>query len=81
MPRYDPTNDDMAMTRNAVRHRLLTEIAEVFEADPVPLLNRHADLVADALALIETAAAELDPTDVHALRSAPRAVASERAHH
>ena len=77
VPRHDPTNGDMAMTRNAVRHRLLSEIAEVFEVDPIPLLNRHADLVADALALIETAAAELDPTDVHALRSAPRAVASE----
>ncbi|MEO0494358.1 MAG: tRNA lysidine(34) synthetase TilS [Actinomycetota bacterium] len=77
VPCDDPTNADTALTRNAVRHRLLPEIAAVFSADPVPLLNRHAELIADALALVEAAAAELDPTDVHELRQAPRAVASE----
>ena len=47
-----------------------SEIAEVFEADPVPLLNRRTSW--PMRALIERAAAELDPTDVHALGRLPR---------
>lgn len=76
-PRDDETNDDIRNHRAAVRHRVLPEIAASLGRDPVPILNRHADLIADALDLIEAAAAELDPTDVTALRAAPRAVATE----
>ncbi len=73
----DPMNHDEAFTRVAVRERLVPLIAEIFGRDPVPLLNRHADLVADTLDVVRTDAATLDPTDAAALRGAPRAVASE----
>ncbi len=76
-PCEDETNTDVRNHRAAVRHRLLPEIAAGLGRDVVPILNRHADLVADALELVEAAAAELDPTDVAALRAAPRAVATE----
>ena len=73
----DPMNDDERFARVAVRNRLMPLAAEALGRDPVPLLNRHAALVADALAVIQGAAAALDPTDTAALRAAPRAVASE----
>ena len=76
-PCEDETNEDVRNHRAAVRFTLLPEIARSLGRDPVPILNRHADLVADALELVEAAAAQLDPTDVAALRAAPRAVATE----
>lgn len=76
-PCEDETNQDVRNHRAAVRYRVFPEIERSLGRDPVPILNRHADLVADALALVGAAAAELDPTDVNALRAAPRAVATE----
>ena len=73
----DPMNDDLRFARVVVRKQLLPLAAEALGRDPVPLLNRHADLVADALVVIQDAAAALDATDTAALRAAPRAVASE----
>ena len=73
----DPMNDDPRFARVVVRKQLLPVAAEALGRDPVPLLNRHADLVADALVVIQDAAAALDPTDTAELRVAPRAVASE----
>ncbi len=73
----DAMNHDSSFTRVGVRGRVLPALAEVFDRDPVPLLNRHADHVADALEVVRAEAAALDPTDTAALRSAPRAVATE----
>lgn len=73
----DPMNDDEAFTRVALRNRVLPVIGEVLGRDPVPLLTRHADLTADALAVVRAAAAAVDPTDTVALRTVPRAVAAE----
>lgn len=73
----DPMNDDPRFARVVVRQKLLPLVAEALARDPVPLLNRHADLVADALVVIQDAARTLDATDTAALRVAPRAVASE----
>ncbi|MDE0606813.1 MAG: tRNA lysidine(34) synthetase TilS [Acidimicrobiaceae bacterium] len=73
----DPMNDDPRFARVVVRKQLLPAAANALGRDPVPLLNRHADLVADALIVIQDAAAALDATDTAALRAAPRAVASE----
>lgn len=73
----DPMNDDPRFARVVVRNQLLPAAADALGRDPVPLLNRHADLVADALIVIQDAAAALDATDTAALRAAPRAVASE----
>lgn len=73
----DPMNEDPRFARAVVRNQLVPLVADALGRDPVPLLNRHADLVADALAVIQDAARALDPTDTVALREAPRAVASE----
>ena len=77
-PRHDETNDDETRTYRArVRHSVYPAIARSIGGDLTTLLNRHADLLADAHEVIAMAAAELDPTDVKALRAAPRAVATE----
>ncbi len=73
----DPMNSDERFTRVAVRRRLIPLAEEIFDRDPVPLLNRHADAVADALTVVQSAAEQLDPTDVAALGQAPTAVATE----
>ncbi len=73
----DPMNSDPRFARVVVRNQLIPLVADVLKRDPVPLLNRHADLMADALVVIQDAAAALNPTDTVALRAAPRAVASE----
>lgn len=76
-PVVDEHNADPNFTRVRVRTELLPLIADLFDRDPVPLLNRHADLVGDALEVIQERANQLDPTDAGALAAAPRAVASE----
>ena len=76
-PCRDAHNDDPRFTRVAIRHRLMPVLEEVMGRDPVPALVRHADRAADAHAVIADLAAGIDPTDVRALRSAPRAVAAE----
>ena len=73
----DEHNRDPTFMRVAVRQRLIPEITELVGRDPVPLLTRHADLVGDAVELVRAAAAAIDPTDVGALRAAPRAVGTE----
>ncbi|MEQ8843017.1 MAG: tRNA lysidine(34) synthetase TilS [Acidimicrobiales bacterium] len=75
--RDDEMNHDPAYRRVGVRDRLLPAIEAEFGRDPVPLLNRHADLVADALVVIERDAAALDATDAAAVSDAPRSVAGE----
>ncbi|MDW3220666.1 MAG: tRNA lysidine(34) synthetase TilS [Acidimicrobiales bacterium] len=76
-PVADPMNDDPTFRRVAVRRSVLPAAAEAFDRDVVPLLNRHADLVADALEVIGAAADDVDATNVVALRGVPRAVATE----
>lgn len=76
-PIVDEHNVDPSFTRVRVRSELLPLIADLFDRDPVPLLIRHADLVGDALAVIQDHAARLDPTDAKAVAAAPKAVASE----
>jgi tRNA(Ile)-lysidine synthase len=73
----DAMNHDARFRRVIVRDQVLPLLAEGFDRDPVPILNRHADLVADALEVVQAAAAAIEATDVHALRAAPRAVATE----
>ena len=77
-PRHDESNDDEARTYRArIRHSVYPVIAQSIGGDPTALLTRHADLLGDAYEVIVAAAAALDPTDVAALRAAPRAVATE----
>lgn len=71
----DPSNADLSLRRNAVRHRLMPLIAELGQRDPVPILARQAALLAEDAELLEGLAAELDPTDARALAAAPVALA------
>jgi tRNA(Ile)-lysidine synthase len=67
----DPSNAALAHRRNAVRHRLVPLLAEIARRDPVPVLVRQSDLLADDAAYLEALADALDPTDARALRAAP----------
>lgn len=73
----DPMNADLSLARVAIRNEVLPALARALGRDPVPLLNRHADLLSDAHEMISGLAAELDPTRAAALAAAPRALASQ----
>jgi len=73
----DPMNADPAFARVAVRTQVMPLIAEIFDRDPVPLLNRHADLTADVHAVVVASAASIDPTDTASLTGVAPAVARE----
>ena len=74
---HDPMNDDPAFARVAIRNEVMPVLARALGRDPVPLLNRHADLASQALDVIAELAAGLDPTSAAGLVAAPRAVATE----
>lgn len=67
----DPSNDDPRFVRNRVRHEVLPLLAAVAGRDPVPVLARQAELLADDADLIDALAATVDPTDAVALAEAP----------
>ena len=73
----DSMNHDVDYSRVAIRHRVIPALAEALGRDPVPLLNRHAALAAEAAEVIGALADEVDPTDAKAVSSLPRAVATE----
>ena len=73
----DPMNLDESFSRVAMRRRVFPELARALGRDPVPLLNRHADLAADAHQVVAALAARLDAASTAELLAAPRAVASE----
>ncbi len=75
VPLRDPTNSDPRFRRNRVRGEVLPLLAEVAERDVVPLLVRLGDHLAALDGFVELAAANLDPTDVQALRAASPVVA------
>ena len=74
---HDEHNVDPAFRRVRVRAELLPLVADIFNRDPVPLLNRYADLSGAAAGLVAAAAALVDPTDVDALKAVPPVVAGE----
>jgi tRNA(Ile)-lysidine synthase len=74
-PVQDPSNDDRRFVRNRVRHELLPLACAIAGRDLVPVLARQAALLADEAGLLEELAAEIDPGDASALRSAPDALA------
>ncbi len=71
----DPTNSDPRFRRNRVRHELLPLAAEIAGRDLVPLLCRQAALLADDAEFLMALAAEIEPTSVRDLASAPRPLA------
>jgi tRNA(Ile)-lysidine synthase len=76
-PVVDGSNDDPRFVRNRVRAELLPLMADIADRDPVPLLNRTADLgrrVADDLAAL---ADGIDPTDARDLARRPSIVVDQ----
>ncbi len=73
----DPMNDDTTFTRVAIRTEVLPALARALDRDPVMLLNRHADLAADAHEVIADLATGVDPTSSAELMAAAKAVATE----
>jgi tRNA(Ile)-lysidine synthase len=67
----DPSNDDLRLRRNAVRHQLMPLLAAVSGRDPVPVLVRQSRLIADDADYLDALAAGIDPTDTAALAAAP----------
>ena len=74
-PVDDPSNADPVHRRNRVRHEVLPLLADVSDRDPVPVLCRQADLLADEADLLAGLAADLDPRDARALAGAPPSLA------
>ena len=74
-PFTDPSNEDPAFVRNRIRHEAIPLLNEIGGRDIAPLFVRTADQARQAQQLIDDLAAELDATDVHALRNVPTPVA------
>lgn len=70
-PVDDPTNDDLTLRRNRVRHELLPMLDAIAGRDVAPVVARQAGLLSDDAALLDALSEVIDPTDVKALRSAP----------
>jgi len=71
----DPTNRSPVHLRNRVRAELLPLMDALAGRDLVPILTRQAELWRDDADLLDTLAADLDPTDARALAAAPIALA------
>ncbi len=73
----DPMNNDPSFARVVIRNEVMPALAKALNRDPVPLLNRHADLASQALDAISQFAANLDPASATEITAAPVAVATE----
>jgi tRNA(Ile)-lysidine synthase len=71
----DPSNRDPAHRRNRVRAELLPLLEDIAGRDVVPLLARQAGVLRSEAALLDTLAADVDPTDARALAAAPAPLA------
>jgi tRNA(Ile)-lysidine synthase len=71
----DPSNNDPSFRRNRVRHELLGLMCDISGRDLVPVLTRQAGLMRDDAELLDALAANVDATDVMALRELPASLA------
>lgn len=74
-PFVDPSNTDPRFVRNRIRHEVLPLLAEIAGRDPVPILDRQADVFGSIADHLRREASGFDPTDARALREVPDAVA------
>jgi tRNA(Ile)-lysidine synthase len=74
-PVEDPSNADLLLRRNRVRHELLPVLDAIAERDVAAVVARQAALLADDAALLDDLAAAIDATDARALNAAPPALA------
>lgn len=70
-PVDDPSNRDLALRRNRVRHELLPLLDRIAERDVAAVLARQAGLLREEAALLDELAGAIDPTDAAALAAAP----------
>ncbi|HUR49402.1 MAG TPA: tRNA lysidine(34) synthetase TilS [Acidimicrobiales bacterium] len=70
-PVADPSNDDQALRRNALRHTVLPLLDDLAGRDVPALIARQAALLADDADLLDELAAAIDPSDAAALVAAP----------
>lgn len=75
VPVEDPSNVDPSFRRNRVRHELLPLMNDVAGRDVAPILARQAALLRDEIDLLDSLAAEIDPSDARAIAAAPVALA------
>lgn len=73
----DPSNEDLSLRRNRVRHELVPLLDAIAERDVVPVIARQATLLREAADELGRQADALDVTDARALASAPLAIARE----
>jgi len=71
----DPSNDDLSIRRNRVRHELVPLLDEIAERDVVPLLCRLSDVARSAGDHLDAEAETLEVQDARALREAPQVIA------
>ena len=74
-PIVDEMNDDQKFLRVRVRKELLPLISDIATRDIVPVLTRQADLLRADDDLLNSLAAEIDPTDAVEISRAPLALA------
>lgn len=74
VPIVDPTNADLSIRRNRVRHELLPLLDAIATRDVVPIVARQAELLSDDAALLDALSVAIDPTDAASLRAAPVAL-------
>ncbi len=77
-PVHDPSNDDLSMRRNRVRHEVLPMLAEVAGRDVVPGARPPGGLLREAVDLLASQAADLDVTDAAAAGGRPRGAGPDR---
>jgi tRNA(Ile)-lysidine synthase len=75
VPLHDPSNDDLSIRRNRVRHALLPLLADIGQRDVVPILARQAALLAADAEFLDALALDIDPSDGRALAAAPEPLA------
>ncbi|MEO7555057.1 MAG: tRNA lysidine(34) synthetase TilS [Acidimicrobiales bacterium] len=71
----DPSNHDLALRRNRIRHEVLPALDLVAGRDVAAVFARQAALLADDAAALDVLADAIDPTDAGALAAAPIALA------
>jgi len=75
VPFLDPSNVDPRFLRNRIRAEVIPLLTDLAGRDPVPILDRQAELFAAIADHLRDDAAGLDPTDVRALRAVPDVIA------
>lgn len=67
----DPSNRDLAFTRNRIRHEVLPLMSEIAKRDVVVLSARSASLLSDDATYLSSLAECIDPLDSRAVAAAP----------